>query len=139
MPHFLQPLLRPAPPAYGLWNERSGRWLAERVLAAFDSSSRRQGLLGRSGLDSGTALVLAPCWAVHTAFMRFPIDLAFVGKDGRIRRLSTSVHPWRIRAFPGAFAVVELAAGALAASQSQSGDPLRLRTIVSPRRDFQGP
>ncbi len=88
-------------------------------LSAFDSTSRRQGLLGRSGLANGTALVLAPCWAIHTAFMRFPIDVAFVGRDGRIRRLSSSVRPWRIRASLGTFAVVELPAGAL----TQLGQP----------------
>jgi uncharacterized membrane protein (UPF0127 family) len=56
--------------------------IATRPVTAFESASRRQGLLGRAGLAEGEALVLAPCSAVHTAFMRFRLDLIFLGPAG---------------------------------------------------------
>jgi uncharacterized membrane protein (UPF0127 family) len=100
------------------------------VVAAFESSSRRQGLLGRHGLQPGEALVLAPCSSVHTAFMRFPLDLVFLARDGRVVKTSAAVRPWRIRVAWRAFAVVELPAGIVGRSGTRHGDVVELRTIV---------
>ena len=57
-------------------------------------------------------LVLQPCRQVHTIGMRFPIDVAFCARDGRVLRVRTMrpgrVSPvvWRARF------VVEATAGA---------------------------
>jgi uncharacterized protein len=130
VPHCLSPLLRDPGTTFGLWNQRSGTAIATRLLPAFDSASRRQGLLGRSALAAGDALVLAPCSAVHTAFMRFPLDLLFLARDGRVLKTAVAVPPWRIRLAWRGFAVVELASGALAAADCRPGDRTELRTIV---------
>ena len=66
MPSFLDPLLRPDAAPHVLENTRTGGIVADRLLTAFDSESRRRGLLGRDGLPSGTALIIAPSNAVHT-------------------------------------------------------------------------
>ena len=115
---------------YGLWNARTGEQVAGSVVAAFDSSSRRRGLLGRGGLGPGEALILAPCSTIHTAFMRFPLDLLFLDRGGRVLKTSAGVRPWRVRAAWRAFAVVELAAGSLERSGTAPGDVVELRTIV---------
>ena len=115
---------------YGLWNARTGEQVAGTVVGAFDSSSRRQGLLGRGGLGLGEALILAPCSTIHTAFMRFPLDLLFLDRGGRVLKTSSGVRPWRVRAAWRAFAVVELAAGSLERSRTATGDVVELRTIV---------
>jgi uncharacterized membrane protein (UPF0127 family) len=125
--HCLAALVRDPNGRFGLWNTRSGEPLATRVVAAFDSSSRRHGLLGRHGLDQGEALVLAPCSSVHTAFMRFPLDLIFLDRAGRVLKTSQEVKPWRIRAAWLAFGVVELATGSVARSGTRPGDVIELR------------
>lgn len=130
MAHWLSPLVRDPGAALALWHRRTGRPLATRVRPAFDSKSRRQGLLGRDGLSPDEALILAPCASVHTAFMRFPIDLAFVDRNGRIVKVAWGVRPWRVRAAWRGFAVVELAAGTLARAGCELHDELELRTIV---------
>jgi uncharacterized membrane protein (UPF0127 family) len=130
VPHCLSALVRDPKGRFGLWNVRNGSGLATRVVAAFDSATRRQGLLGRRGLLEGEALVLAPCSAVHTAFMRFPIDLVFLDRAGRVLKVADDVSPWRIRFAWRAFAVVELASGAALASGTVRGDTVELRTIV---------
>lgn len=130
MAHCLAPLVREPHGRYGLWNVRTGEPVAASVVAAFDSGSRRQGLLGRGGLPPGEALILAPCSSVHTAFMRFPLDLVFLDRAGRVLKTSSGVRPWRIRAAWRAFAVVELAAGGLERSGTTRGDVVELRTIV---------
>jgi uncharacterized protein len=127
MTSFLSPLLRTDAAAHVLENVRTQRVIAEHLLTAFDSTSRRQGLLGRDGLPDGSALIIAPSNAVHTFFMRFPIDILFVRRDGNVIKMRSAVRPWRIAGSLRAFAVIELAAGSLAQSQTTPGDRLICR------------
>ena len=110
-PHFLTPLVRGSQADWRCVNRSSGAVLATTLLPAFDRRSRNDGLLGREGLPSGAALVLAPCQAVHTWFMRFPIDIVFVSKSGRVLKVKRAVGPWRMAIGLGAFAVMEFSAG----------------------------
>jgi len=100
--------------------------LAVEIEPAFDSKSRNRGLLGRAGLDDGSALILAPCSSIHTFFMRFAIDVLFVKKDGRVVKTYSALPAWRIAFALGAFAVIELPAGTVAASDTRSGDAVVL-------------
>jgi uncharacterized membrane protein (UPF0127 family) len=109
-----------------LLNARTGRVVATHVVPAFDSRSRRRGLLGYDAMPEGEALVIAPCEAVHTGLMRFPVDLAFITRAGEVLSVRHALRPWRVAASWRAFAVVELAAGALAASDTAPGDALVL-------------
>ena len=119
---FLAPILDGSPEAGVLRNTRNGLVLAERLEAAFDSKNRRKGLLGREGLDAGTALVIAPSNAVHTFFMRFPIDVVFVRRNGQVIKIAEALPANRIALSFGAFAVVEVAAGGAARADVQAGD-----------------
>jgi uncharacterized membrane protein (UPF0127 family) len=65
-------------------------------------------------MPEGAALILAPCWSIHTWFMRFPIDVLFVSRTGTVLGARHALAPWRLALRPGAFAVIELAAGAAA-------------------------
>jgi uncharacterized membrane protein (UPF0127 family) len=103
-------------------NARHEALVARSIEAAFDSPTRNKGLLGRSHLDEDAALILAPCSSIHTFFMKFAIDVAFVDRSGTILRLRHALRPWRIQISPRAFAVIELAAGALARANTQLGD-----------------
>lgn len=123
---FLAPLLDDPDSPFVLINERSHGTLASRIETAFDSKRRNQGLLGRSGLDGGSALVLAPCTAVHTFFMKFAIDVVFVDRRGRVIKAVTELRPWRIAVALGAHAVVELPAGVIVASGTRAGDAIAL-------------
>ena len=95
-----------------LINERTHTPVASIVELAVSRGDRRRGLLGRDGLDASAALMLAPCAAVHTAFMRFPLDVVFVDRAGRVRKIVRDLGPWRMSASLGAYAAIELAAGA---------------------------
>ena len=74
------------------WMLRDGDVLAA-VEVAETARSRRRGLLGRDGIEG--ALILRPCRHVHTAGMRFAIDVAFCAGDGTVVRVST-LAPWRM-------------------------------------------
>jgi uncharacterized membrane protein (UPF0127 family) len=126
MKSFLDPLLRANSSACVLVNVRNDRVVAGSLITAFDSASRRKGLLKHEGLPPGSALIIAPSNAIHTFFMRFAIDVAFVARDGRVLKVRPAVPPWRMTGSLRAFAVIELPAGALAAADTLRGDTLRV-------------
>ena len=126
MTSFLSPLLRSGESSLALTNTRHQRIVARTLLTAFDSKSRRTGLLGRDSLPDGHALIIAPCQGIHTFSMRFSIDVAFVAKDGLVLKVRQAVPPRRIAVSLRAFAVIELPAGALEASDTRAGDRLQV-------------
>ena len=123
---FLKPLLDTSEAAWTLRNARSGMVLAEKLETAFESAVRRRGLLGRSGLDTGTALIIAPCNSIHTFFMKFAIDAVFVSRDGRVRKVYSALPPWRIGFSWNAFAVIELRSSGAARAGTRIGDILEI-------------
>ena len=112
----------------GLINERTGQVVASAVEVAGTSETRRRGLLGRESLDPSAAIVIAPTSAIHTFFMRFAIDVAFVTRDGRVVKIAHDLRPWRIAAALRGFAVVEMTAGSMKRSGVAVGDRLVLQT-----------
>lgn len=123
---FLSPMLGESQSGLAIRNERNQRQLAKHLIAAFDSETRRTGLLKHESLSEGTAMVIAPTSAIHTFFMRFAIDVAFVTREGRIVKVCHGLRPWRIAIAPGAFAVIELPSGTLAGSGTIWGDTLAI-------------
>jgi uncharacterized membrane protein (UPF0127 family) len=126
MAHFLSPLLRSPESVHAVLNQRTGKTLATALEGAFDSDTRRRGLLGRDTMPAGSGLVIAPCSGIHTCFMRFPIDIVFAARDGRVLGVRHRVAPWRIAISLRAFAVIELPGGSLVDSGTQAGDALQI-------------
>jgi len=99
--------------------------------------ARLRGLLGRvRPLGRRTGLWLSPCWAVHTFGMRYPIDVAFIGRDGRVQRLVRDLGPSRIAIFWGATSVIEFRANS---SESSLRCRRRLQMALQKARDRRMP
>lgn len=113
-----------------LVNERTGAAIATVVEHAATRATRRRGLLGRDRLEPQRALILEPCAAIHTAFMRFAIDVVFVDRQGRAVKIVRDVPPWRMAIAAGAHSVVEMAAGSLAPDALRVGDRLVVKAAV---------
>jgi len=126
-PHFLAPLTQPTGGQEWLFADGTIEPIATRVTPAFDSASRRQGLLGRAALGDDEALAIAPCSAVHTFGMQFAIDLLFADRDGKVIKVREALRPNRISAGWGAFAVIEVASGTIARTGLKPGRRLELR------------
>lgn len=91
-----------------------GKALAVDVSVAESLVARMRGLLGRSFLPAGHALLIRPCKGIHTFFMRFSIDAVFLDKDNRIVAIYHSLPPNRMTAvYCKAHSVLELPAGTL--------------------------
>ena len=102
--------------------------MATTLEAAFDSASRKRGLLGRDSLAPGQALIIAPSNMVHTFFMRFPIDVLIAKRDGRVLKARRNVPARRLVGTLWGFAVIEMAAHELDRSETVAGDQLVLRS-----------
>jgi uncharacterized protein len=113
-------------PRMALVNQRTDEALADRIELAVTRHDRRKGLLGRDVFETSSALIIAPCFSIHTMFMRFDIDAVFVDDDGRAVKVVQGMGPWRIAVEPFAHAVVELPAGSLRERPVDVGDRLYL-------------
>jgi uncharacterized membrane protein (UPF0127 family) len=107
-----------------IWNLTRQVELAHSVEVADRPVTRNKGLLGRDGLASGEGLWIVPCGAVHTFGMRFPIDLVYLDRRKRVRKVRSSVPPWRMSGCLFAHSVLELAAGTVHTTQTMRGDHL---------------
>jgi uncharacterized protein len=99
---------------------------------------RLRGLLGRRSLPSGEGLLLRPAPSVHTAFMRFPIDVIFLDREMKVVKVVEELRPWRTASARRARATLELATGEASARGIQVGDVLEV-AVGDPRRDVHEP
>jgi uncharacterized protein len=98
--------------------------LADSVEVAGHGAARRKGLLGRDGLAAGEGLWIVPCESVHTIGMRFPIDLVYLDRNKKVRKVRSGVPPWRLSACLSAHSVIELASGTIQTTKTTPGDKL---------------
>jgi uncharacterized protein len=87
-----------------------GQVVCERCLVADSPRPRMRGLLGRRGLESGEGLLLKPAGSVHTFFMRFPIDVVFLSREGEVLKVARALPAWRLAGARRAKAALELGA-----------------------------
>jgi hypothetical protein len=108
-------------------NTTRGTVVADRVVVAESILTRLRGLLGTRALPSRHGLLLRPCRQVHSFLMRYPLDLVFLDRNGRVLRRVSDFPPNRISPLVrGAEAVLELPAGALAETAVDPGDLLSI-------------
>jgi uncharacterized protein len=91
---------------------------------ADSSEKRRTGLLKHASLEPGQGLWIVPCESVHTFFMKFPIDLVYLDKKRKVRKVRNAVPPWRLSACWTAHSILELPAGTIEQTGTRIGDEL---------------
>jgi uncharacterized membrane protein (UPF0127 family) len=85
-------------------------WTPAEFAVAESFVVRLRGMLGRRPVAAnGLPLVMAfpRCSSVHTCFMAYPIDIAFIDRDGNILARYENVRPWRMCSHPCAWAALE--------------------------------
>ncbi len=101
--------------------------LATRCDVASNVLTRGLGLIPRSGLEEGEALLLPSTRSITMFLMRFAIDALFLDRSWRVVRVAARVRPWvPALAARGADSVLELPAGTAARTGTQAGDELVL-------------
>ena len=89
----------------------SGAILGTRIRWARGIGERFVGLMGTRELPRGAGLLFPHTNAVHGFFMRYPIQLLYIGRDQTILA-KAALPPWRIGPIVrGAYYVLELPVG----------------------------
>lgn len=98
---------------------------AHQVGVATTFYQRTRGLLGRDALKDGEGLFIPRCRAIHTFFMRFPIDVLFVDKNNAVTKIVPCLVPFRIAVGPWRTSgALELQCGTLGEGRFDRGDTI---------------
>lgn len=100
-----------------------GPVVCERGELATTLWTRTKGLLGRARLADDEGLWI-PTSSIHMFGMRFPIDVIYADREGRVLKLVHAIGPWRMSWCLGAKAALELPVGAIERSGVVVGDHL---------------
>lgn len=94
--------------------QESGNVLADKIAIADSLGARAKGLLGKMRMEDGQGLLIKPCSSIHMFFMKFPIDVLFLTKDGSVIKIVKRLRPWKLSGcWFGCHMVLELKEGAL--------------------------
>jgi uncharacterized protein len=123
----------PAADPLGAKNVTHDTVLAARLEVAAGVVGKFFGLMGRDSLDTDGGLWLPGTNGIHMMFMRFPIDVVFLGRPDaagqrRVVGLRRALRPWLgvVWYVRGANGAIELPVGAIDASSTSVGDMVSL-------------
>jgi hypothetical protein len=105
--------------------------LGDAIDVADTSEKRNTGLLKHTALKPGEGLWIVPCEGVHTFFMKFAIDLVYIDRKHVVRKVVSSVRPWRLSMCLPAHSIVELPAGSVEPTATRKGDQLAFEEVES--------
>ena len=108
-----------------IYNKTQNTLIAPRAKLADTFITRMVGLLNRSSLAEGEALVIARCQSIHMLFMKFSIDVIFVDKNNRVIGLVQGIKPFQLsKIFWKARFAIEVPIGTIAKTKTAVGDQL---------------
>lgn len=111
-----------------IYNSTQNNLIADDVKVAQNFVTRSIGLLSKKSISESEALIIKPCCSIHTFFMKFAIDVLFVGANGQIVALHENVTPWRILPIHlKSKYVIELASGQIALKNICLGDIISIK------------
>lgn len=113
-------------------NRTRGVLLARQLEVADTPKARSRGLLGRRSLEPGEGLWIVPCESVHTFFMHFPIDLVYLDRKHRVKKVRSAVAPWRLSMCFSAHSILELPAGVVRRTGTRRGDEIEFVSAAEP-------
>lgn len=106
-------------------NRNRGTELGDRVAVAETWWTRLRGLIGRPEPGPGEGLLIVPSQSVHMFWMKYPLDVAMLDREGTVLALYPELPPRRwTKQHWKAHAAVELPAGTLAETGTEVGDVL---------------
>lgn len=75
--------------------EMGGQILVNNVIMATTTISRMKGLMFASQMPDCEGFLIDPCNSIHTFFMKFNLDIAFISKNNEIVHIERNMKPWR--------------------------------------------
>lgn len=111
---------------YSIVNKLTGTTISNQAKIADNFILRLRGLMFQKEIESGQALIFPKAPAIHTCFMRFPIDIVFLDKQNKVIKIFEAVRPWRMVYCPHSALVIELPAQRAAQRSLKLGDSLEI-------------
>ena len=75
--------------------------LGYRAKVARTFPQRAKELIGTRSLAKDEGMLILKCNAIHTFFMRFPIDATFLDRQDRVVKVVRHIRPWRLFVWGG--------------------------------------
>jgi uncharacterized protein len=103
------------------------RIVAENAFSAHGFLTRLIGLMFRRAFDPMDAMIFRACRAIHTHFMKFPIDVVCLNSSKMVSDLAVSIMPGHMfisRTAP--LTLIELPAGTVRKYNIQLGDNIEI-------------
>ena len=108
-----------------LTNQTKQTNMFSQLKVADTFGTRAKGLIGKRSMNQDEAVYFPKCNWIHTFFMSMPIDVIYVDKKMKVRKIQKNLKPWR---WPApvftAHSVIEMAAGRIQADFVEVGDTL---------------
>ena len=98
--------------------------LGVRAKVADTFARRARGLIGRPPPGPGEGLLIPRCNAIHTLFMKYPIDATFLDREDRVVKVVRGIRPWRLLVWGGWRAVKVLETASVAPRRTSGERPM---------------
>ncbi len=103
--------------------------LSENIQVADTLYHRLIGLMFKNAPEGADGLLLEPCNSIHTFFMQYRLDVAFIGSNNEIIKIIRNLNPWRMTwIYFRARKTLELPAGKLPLDLKE-GDSLEITYV----------
>lgn len=110
-----------------IYNSTKNNLIADDAKLANTFFTRSVGLLSKDSILENQALIIKPCFSIHTFFMRFAIDVLFVDKKNRIVAMYENVQKNRILPMHlSSLYVVELSTGQISRKNIEKYDIIQI-------------
>ena len=110
-----------------IYRNGSDEVLFDQVRHARTPWQRFRGLIARPRLGEHEGMLISPCGSVHTLGMRYPLDIVFMDRDGRVLKCVNALQPCRAAGSRSARYTLELAPGGIARAAVVDGEVLSWR------------
>lgn len=112
---------------FSIHNTSKQTQIADKGKLANSFKARLIGLMNRTSLEDGEALVITRCNSIHMFFMKFAIDVIFTDKDNKVVGLVENIKPYRLSPiFFQSRCAIEAPTGVIAKSKTAVGDQIRI-------------
>ena len=115
---------------YRIINRTRNIILVEEVQVADSFFSRLIGLMFKKGLNRQGALIFYAADSIHTFFMRFALDILFLDKYLRVKRIVRNLKPCRFVFCFRAFVTIELSSENNNLKDTQENDLIEIEEVI---------
>ncbi|MBR4885443.1 MAG: DUF192 domain-containing protein [Lentisphaeria bacterium] len=106
-------------------NQNRNTTIACKPFHAVRLWDRTRGMIGREFGEAFDAMVFSACNAIHTFFMKIPLDVLFLNRENTVVAQRSSLRPWHPCVwYSRACTVVELPVGTIEKTGTSIGDRL---------------